>query len=285
MSQAETPQKSRLKTFIILFVLIIAGVILYARFIGTKGLRIKEYIIESPRLAANFNGLKIVHFTDLHYGTTVLLPELENLVAEINLLKPHIIIFTGDLIDSSYAIKEDELEKVITTFNKLAPEITGYIIRGNHDLNKEYENLITKINLRFLKNEHELFYYKAEIPLAIVGLDDLSSKDFDSEAAFAGLEETDYYTILLAHEPDVIDDLQAGGKKIDLFLSGHSHNGQVRLPFVGAVIKNTGAKRYYDERYQINETETFISGGIGTTGYPFRLFNRPSFNFYRFAAE
>ena len=68
---------------------------------------------------------------------------------------------------------------------------------------------------------------------------------------------------------------------IDLFLSGHSHNGQVRIPFIGAVVKPIGAKVYYDEYYQVDETELYISSGIGTSALDFRFLNKPSINLYR----
>ena len=86
------------------------------------------------------------------------------------------------------------------------------------------------------------------------------------------------YKILLLHEPDTIDNLS---ERFDLILAGHSHNGQVRLPLIGAVILPDGAKRYYEEHYTINNTELFISSGLGTSSLPLRFMNHPSINFYR----
>ena len=68
-------------------------------------------------------------------------------------------------------------------------------------------------------------------------------------------------------------------------MAGHSHNGQVRLPFIGAIVKNQGAKKYYNEYYKIKNTDLYISGGIGTSTLPFRLFNRPNINFYRLRSK
>ena len=95
-------------------------------------------------------------------------------------------------------------------------------------------------------------------------------------------DEKPIYSILLMHEPDYIDDLNINN--YDLVLAGHSHNGQVRIPFIGA-IKSTlpsGSKKYYDRYYKIKNTDLYISNGIGTSKINFRLFNRPSFNLYRF---
>ena len=83
----------------------------------------------------------------------------------------------------------------------------------------------------------------------------------------------------MLHEPDYID--QIGYEDYDLILAGHSHNGQVRVPFIGAVVLPVGAKKYYKEHYDLGDTKLYISSGIGTSTLNFRLFNRPSINFYR----
>ena len=67
----------------------------------------------------------------------------------------------------------------------------------------------------------------------------------------------------------------------NLILAGHSHNGQVRLPFIGPLMKRIGSKKYIDSYYEINDTKLLISGGIGNTKYNMRLFNHPSINFIR----
>ena len=85
---------------IILIFLIISAIlgILYARFISTTGLNVYEKSIISSSLPEDYDGLKIVQFTDLHYGSTVFLKELKHVVKRINDQNPDIIIFTGDLV-------------------------------------------------------------------------------------------------------------------------------------------------------------------------------------------
>ena len=102
----------------------------------------------------------------------------------------------------------------------------------------------------------------------------LSKKEYKKYIA----ENDVKYKILLLHEPDTIDNLS---ERFDLILAGHSHNGQVRLPLIGATILPDGAKRYYEEHYTINNTELFISSGLGTSSLPLRFMNHPSINFYR----
>jgi len=275
----EKENKKILRTIFVILILFIALVFIYARYVGTSGLVIKEYVIESPRLASNFHGLKIVHFSDLHFGTTVFLEELENVIANINELKPDLIIFTGDLIDSSYEPDKEELEKIINLLNRLDANIDIFAVRGNDDDTNIYKEIIESTDITLLENENELFYYKDDTPILLVGID-LKS---DYNKAFEEIEELDYYTIVIAHHPDRFNQIR--NRNIDLFLAGHSHNGQVKLPFLGAIVKAAGARNYYDDEYHIGDTRMFISSGIGTTIMPIRLFNRPSINLYRFFAE
>ena len=71
----------------------------------------------------------------------------------------------------------------------------------------------------------------------------------------------------------------------DLFLAGHSHNGQINIPYIGGLIKKEGSQKYINEFYQINESKLYISSGIGTNGNGFRLFCRPSINFFRLSSN
>ena len=87
------------------------------------------------------------------------------------------------------------------------------------------------------------------------------------------------YQIVLTHEPDISDKI-VDNYDIDLILAGHSHNGQIRLPIIGAIYKPPGAKKYYDEHYKIDNTNLYISSGIGVSTINYRFLNKPSINFY-----
>ena len=67
----------------------------------------------------------------------------------------------------------------------------------------------------------------------------------------------------------------------NLILAGHSHAGQVRLPFIGALILPEGAQKYYDSHYKLDNSDLYISNGLGVSNFNFRLFNTPSYNVYR----
>ena len=99
--------------------------------------------------------------------------------------------------------------------------------------------------------------------------------------AYEGISD-DSYKIMLTHAPDVIDKLDT---MPDLILAGHSHNGQVRIPFMPPLFKVNGARIYNDEKYVLDNSLLYISGGVGTSRYPLRLFNKPSINLYRFYSK
>lgn len=282
MANAKEVKTSGFKKFMIIIILLIVGLIFYSRFVATKGLEVKEYEITSNRIPKSYEGLKIIHFSDLHYGTTVYLKELEKLVKEINTFNPDIIFFTGDLIDKNYKVSNKEIDNITKLLNKIDANIVSYAVKGNHDYTDSYNKIMDNTNFKVLKNEQQLFYYNDITPLLIIGLEDELMGTVDIPKAFENYDENNY-TILLTHEPDLYEKTKE--YKSDLVLAGHSHNGQVRIPFIGAVIKVEGAKKYYDEKYLINNTTMYISGGIGTSNYPFRLFNPPSFNFYRLYSE
>ena len=272
-------KKNILIKIITYLVVLIFFTAVYSHFIGTKGLFIREYAIINERIPQNFNGFKIVHFTDLHYGTTVKEKELKKLVNTINELKPDLVVFTGDLVDRHVLLKENDINILTRELNRIEASTGKYITRGNHDIHEEYDNLIKQTNFTIFNNQNTLIYSEENTPIRLVGLDDYLEHEIKIDDAFNYNKEEDIYTILLAHEPDVIDKLSE--QKIDLFLSGHSHNGQIRLPFIGAIYTTIGAKKYYDEKYELNNTLMYISGGIGTSTAEFRLFVRPSINFYR----
>jgi predicted MPP superfamily phosphohydrolase len=70
-------------------------------------------------------------------------------------------------------------------------------------------------------------------------------------------------------------------RDVDLILSGNSLGGQINIPNVGGLFKIDGSRKYIDNYYRINNTDLYVSSGIGTRKYPYRLFNHPSINFYR----
>ena len=269
---------------LIIIILLISSILLYSRFIATKGLKIKEYKVVNTKITDSYHGLKIVHLSDIHYGSTINEKELNNIVNKINEIKPDIVVLTGDLIDDRLSFDKD---KIINCLSKIEANLGKYAISGNHDLPiDDYNYIIKESGFTNLDNKYDLIYYKSNDPIVISGIgydgEDVGIKTEQFDKYISELKADDVkpiYSILLIHEPDTVDNLDLN--KYDLVLAGHSHGGQVRIPFIGKLYTPEGAKKYYDEYYKISNTDLYISSGLGTSMYKFRLFNRPSFNFYR----
>lgn len=285
--EEEKKRLSNVKLFIIILILIIIGIVLWARFISTKGLVVREYAIKSNIITEKMNGLKIIHFSDLLYGRTVNKNDVDNLVEEINNYKPDIVIFTGNLIDKDTIISDSLLDYLEKAMNKINPTIAKYAIAGDQDYNIEsYDILMKNAGFKFLDNSYDILYYKDTVPILIIGLPSLLNGEQDYENAFSYLNELDgqnIYKIVAVNEPDTYSMIKVYNP--DLVLSGHSLNGQIRIPFVGQIISKKGSKKYYNSFYQIDNTKLYISGGIGTTDYSFRFLNKPSINLYRMYNE
>ena len=278
--EKETKETKENKSHIFIYILLIIGlIIIYSRYIATTGIQIKEYSVINNKIPESFKGFKVVHFSDLKYGSTTDQKYLKKLVNKINELNPDIIIFTGDLISSNYKLTDNDKKSIIENLNKLDPKIDIYSIRGDNDINETYNSIITQTKIIEINNLNKLIYYKGDTPIMLIGLDDSINGNQSLDMAF-NYEENNYYKILIAHEPDTYEKIK--DKNIDLFLAGHSLNGQVRLPFIGSIYTPTGAKKYYDSKYKVDNTEIYISNGLGTSKIPYRLNNRPSINLYRF---
>ena len=269
---------------LIVIVLLISSILLYSRFVATKGLKVKEYKVVNTKITNSYHGIKVVQLSDVHYGSTINEKELNNIVDKINEINPDIVVLTGDLIDDRISYNKDI---IINCLSKINAKLGKYAISGNHDLPlDDYNYIIKKSGFTNLDNTYELIYYKSNEPIIISGIgygeEDVGIKTEQFDKYISELKADDIkpiYSILLVHEPDTVDNLDLS--KYDLVLAGHSHNGQVRLPFIGALYTPDSAKNYYDEYYKINNTDLYISSGLGTSMYKFRLFNKPSINFYR----
>lgn len=286
MKKKEIAKNKKRLTLKIILVLVIVGLatLLWARYISTSGLIVKEYAINSSKLNDDYDGLKIVHFSDLHYGSTIFNAELKKVVNTINNQKPDIVVFTGDLIETGVVLSDDEINTLIKELKKINSTIEILAVDGNHDYdnNGYFKKVKEELDWHFLNNTYEFVYRNSKTPIIFVGLKDLTygKQDYENAFSFINEIEEDLYTIVLIHEPDQVDKFI--GYSFDLVLSGHSHLGQVRLPFIGPLYTPIGAKKYYDEYYKINNADMYISGGIGTSTIRFRFFNKPSINLYRF---
>lgn len=275
--------------FKIIIVLIIIGTIFftYTTYISTVKFSIKEYRIINEKIPDNFNGLKIIQFSDLHYGSTMFNDNLKKIKDEINKRKPDLVFFTGDLIDKNYKISQKDKENLSKSLNSINASLGKYAILGNEDKNEEITTILNQGNFTTLKNEYDLIYNKTNSPILLIGLSSSLKNEQNISKAYEYFKQQNYnsniFTITLTHEPDATTDILNSYQNTDLILAGHSHNGYIRIPIINYPLEKTsGAKKYINEFYEINSTKLYISSGLGTNNsIGIRLFCRPSINFFR----
>ncbi|MBE6138112.1 MAG: hypothetical protein E7173_00010 [Firmicutes bacterium] len=273
---------------LILIILLITGIILYSRFISTKGLTVKEYKITDSVITDNFHGFKIVHISDIHYGRTVNNKALLKIINEVNLLKPDIVVFTGDLIDKDTILTNTIINELKDNLSNIKVTVGKYAITGEDDANfNEWEIIMKDSGFQVLKDNYTLIYKEGYSPILLAGLSSNTNNPETLIERYQPIEQylnsdeylNNIYKILLIHEPDFIDNINYS--YFNLILGGHSHNGQIHIPLFGAISTPTHSKKYYGEYYKMEQTHFYISGGLGTSDYSFRFCNKPSINFYR----
>ena len=274
-------ENKKKKNILIYLILFISLIFIYSYYIEPYNLTIKEYKIEDKNIPTNFDGLKIIHFTDVHYGSSVDIEYIKKLVNLINKQKPDLVLFTGDLLDKRVNPSKKEVEKLKNELNKIESTLGNFAVNGNHDIKylSDFESIL-KENFIILNNEERLIYYKENTPLSITGFKDA----WEDEPNYEILKnENTNYRLVLIHEPDEFDKIK--NYNFNIMFSGHSHNGQVRVPLIGKIYTPNGSKKYYEEYYKINNKELFISNGIGTSTIDIRFMSKPSINLYRVYAQ
>lgn len=254
-------------------------ILLYSRFIGTNNLKVNELVLNT-NINESYNGLKIVHFTDLHYKKIITEKKVKDLIKSINNTKPDLILFTGDLLDNLYDITNSDINFLIKELSKLESKYGKYAILGDQDY-KEKEtvtNIYIQSKFTLLNNNYTTIYNEKNDKILLIGLGSYLEKDFNLDNIG---DYTNTYSIFIVHEPDMIDNIKNKYSNTSLILSGHSINGSINIPGIKKILLPDGATKYYDSYYKIDNTDIYISNGIGVNNLNFRLFNSPSFNLYR----
>lgn len=290
MAQEEVKEshKGKIISIILFIILLISLLFLYAKYVGIKGLIVKEYRIESNILTSNFSGIKIVHFSDLIYKSTVDKNDVKELISRINELKPDIVVFTGDLVNKNKKYKNEDIEFLEEQLLNIEATIGKYAIYGDADYSfEDYKTIMEKAKFNILNNSYDEIFYKNNDSMFIVGLPSSSKEEVKFEEVFSFYKEDEKrkYIMVLAHDGKTIKLLDDTTYEVDLILGGHSLNGSVVVPYYGGVFLDDLADKYYQEHYSKGITDIYISSGIGTNKYPYRIFNKPSINLYRLKAQ
>lgn len=271
--------KNFFKAILLLFAVAIM-LYIYSRYIEPDLLTVHYETIYSDLLSENKEEIKILQFSDTHVSGYFVIEDLKRTVSKINEENPDIVVFTGDLIDeyNDYENKEEVCEIWETLKTIKAP--LKYAIYGNHDYGGGAESIYKQImensGFKVLINEKEAL---KQYNINIIGMDDSIFGNYDSEM-FSNYLDEDSYNIVLSHEPDVVEYLL--DYNIDLFLSGHSHGGQINLPVVNSL--PLLAEKYTRGLYSFEnarETKLYVNIGLGTSILPMRFMATPELSVFK----
>jgi predicted MPP superfamily phosphohydrolase len=251
------PPVFRSKYFLIIHALAIAGIIclIDGFLVEPKWIEVKQIEIETPKLKNTM--LRIVQFSDTHCETR---PMNEDKVVQIiHSLEPDVIVFTGDSVNTPKA-----LPLFKETLSQINAKLGKFAVRGNFD-----STSLRKLSIFSETGFRELVADAVEIEkedesFFITGFNVPYPPDFQRVLQSV---PPDKYSILLYHHSDLAESLQ--GFNVDLYLSGHTHGGQVRLPFYGAVVTlSRFGKKYEAGMYTIGRMKLYVNKGIGLEDKP-----------------
>lgn len=244
----------------------------------TLTLKTEVWDLYYPELPVPLDGKTIVQLSDIHLENVPLSPE--KIAKVVNSYSPDLIVLTGDLIND-----RSDLTQVTTYLQPLSAQHGKYIVMGNndyshfsHSLFDRYQELLLSIGWVPLLNDAE---YLKNLDLWVIGVDDPATAHDDVDKAYSKLSavnaptpSTSPFRLVLSHSTDCLDGVNNYGA--ELFLTGHTHGGQVRLPGMKPLITNTflGDQGIYEGFHVIDGIPLYINRGIGESGLPIR-FNVP----------
>lgn len=264
------------------FILVGIGIVVYATFLEPKFLWTITHEIVSEKIKGE--PIKIVQFSDTHIGEFFTVDELKKVVDKINEQEADLVLFTGDLMDDA-SLYDGDIDEVATVLSGIESRIGNYAVFGNRDYGggaeRFYEDLMESAGFKVLFNNHETIEVNGTI-VTLFGADDAMIGYYDPIATVEGIDES-HFNLLMIHEPDLMDDFM--NYPIDFAVAGHSHGGQVYLPFIGPLRTTALAKKYVRGFYEVGESMLYVNTGIGNTAVPFRLFNVPQITVFYLKSE
>jgi uncharacterized protein len=223
--------------------------------------------VRLERLPAAFDGLTVAHLSDIHFGPFLGAGFLSRCVEIVNSLQPDVIALTGDFTFGAKHYAEPCAEALAP----LRSRVGTYAVLGNHDHYNSAGRVARALGgagMTVLIDGRERLERRGE-KLWLMGVDDPAiGRTADLPRLLRDVPQ-DEARVTLAHTPEYLDIFAAQGAHTDFMLSGHTHGGQVRIPFLGA--PHVIGQRYIKGLYRRGPMQIYTTRGIGTVGPPVRL--------------
>ena len=258
------------KNILILFLIIVFG--WYIFLFEPNNLQVEELIIKIENLPQSFNGTRIVHLTDFHsryFGNRE-----KKVLQIVDSLEPDFVFITGDFIDYTTENLESCQKFWRVLGEKYEDKIFG--VMGNHEYwnpnSSSLEQLLNDSGIVILNNENKKITGSDDY-IYLIGVDDPDTGYDNLARAIKNIDEENTPKILLAHSPEIIEDIDE--KDINLILVGHTHGGQIKIPFIRPIwVPTKYHGKYAHGLFKINDSYLYVNRGIGIGKLPIR-FNCP----------
>lgn len=236
--------------------------ILSTAILQSRRLVVERIELPVPRMPAAFDGFNIVQISDLHLGRPFAVKNLRRAVQWVQQESPDLLVFTGDFVHYTHAIP-----LLRTELRRVKARHGMYAVLGNHDYWTSVtalEEVLNEYGIVLLRNERRCIC-ESGAALWLVGIDSVWEARHDLQAALGDLP--DVPAIVLAHEPDIADEVASYGVAVQL--SGHTHAGHIALPGLGPFFLPRHGFRYFRGLHHVGQMWLYVSRGLG--GIPLRL--------------
>jgi uncharacterized protein len=252
-----------------------AGLAFYAGEIARHELEVVYLTISLPRLPDAFAGMKIVQISDLHFQEYTEAVFLEAIVRRVNEVAPDLVVLTGDFVSNNPLPKHFSIKlgyECAEILHRIQCPLR-YAILGNHDAIVSARAVTDALQAQGIP-----VLVDSSVPIErdgqriwLAGTKDALEQKPDLTAALPAGRRPDHEpVILLVHEPDYAD--RALGRKIDLMLSGHTHGGQIRIPFLPPLLLPGMGTKYVHGHFRLPDgMQLYVNRGIGAVNLPFRF--------------
>jgi len=254
----------------------------YASFVETSWIEVTQVDLKLPRLPAVFSGFRLAQLSDLHFGGWMTLERLRPALELLAAQNPDAIALTGDFVYGNPDAASQALHSVLDVFRTLAQRTPTFAVMGNHDHwmdVKLVRRFLVQAGVRELRNDVFAFERAGE-SLHLCGVDDVWERHADLGPVAAELPPG-ACAVLMAHEPDFADQSVASGR-FDLQISGHSHGGQIVIPFLGAPVLPYLGEKYPAGLYNVGGMFQYTNRGLGMIRPSVRFNCRPEITIFTF---
>ena len=252
-----------------------AGMALYSGEVARHEISVVTRPVAIDDLPAAFENFRIVQISDLHYDEYSEPSFVARVIGQVNALAPDLVVLTGDFVSFGPLGRGFALGAMERCAEQLSHISCAqrFAVMGNHDSvlgAPTIRPILAAVGIPLLVNEYVPIERGGE-RLWLSGIHDPVTHVPNLDTAIP--ERPDGPVVLMSHGPDYADTVlqHPRGRLVDLMISGHTHGGQVRIPFLPPVHLPSGGRKYIEGLFRFDRMQLYVNRGVGTTGLPLRL--------------